>query len=134
MISEIEISYQNLELIRKELEANKPYEACGILIGIANETTTRIDEVMPVRRAKRSRLGFILDVRDFDIARDYAKKIGKEIVGIYHTHPIAPAIPSFGDKQNIKNFPLVWLIAGTDGIKAYIRDNGVKHLKIRKLK
>lgn len=131
MINELRILRHDLALIQKELEANRPYEACGILIGTINKSTAQVDKVMPVSSARRSRMGFELDSKDFNNAWEYARKNGKEIVGIYHTHPLAPAVPSFGDEKNMENFPMVWLIAGDDGVKAYIRDKGVKAVKIK---
>lgn len=130
MINELKISRHDLALIQKELEANKPYEACGILIGTINKSIAQVDKVMPVSSARRSKMGFELDSKDFNNAWEYARKNGREIVGIYHTHPLAPAVPSFGDGKNMENFPMVWLIAGDDGVKAYIWDNGVKAVKI----
>ncbi len=126
MITTIKISHYDIEFIGKELKANKPYEACGMLIGTIVDTTAVIDRVMPMCKTNRSKLSFELEPSDFRIAQKDAEKNGKKIVGIYHTHPKAPAILSSGDKFGLKRFPLVWLVAGIDGVNAYVWDNGVK--------
>lgn len=39
-------------------------------------------------------------------------KIGKEIVGIYHTDPSYSPVPSLRDREFMMNVPFVWIIAG----------------------
>lgn len=131
MITKIKISHKNIGLIRNELNASKPYEACGMLIGDIFENMVEVNEVMPMCKTKRSKLHFELDPNDFRIAQDYADKIGKQIVGIYHTHPFAPAVLSTGDEIGMENLPLVWLVAGVDEVKAYAWDNGVQPVEIQ---
>ncbi len=118
-------------MIQKEFKINRPYEACGILIGEIFENTVEVHKVIPKCKTKRSELHFELDTQDFRMAQNYADKIGKQIVGIYHTHPFAPAILSTGDEIGMKNFSLVWLVAGADEVKAYAWYNGVKDVKIQ---
>ncbi len=125
------ISHENIVMIRRELRANKPYEACGMLIGLSSGNTVEVDKVMPMCKTKHSKLHFELDPDDFRTAQDYADKIGKQIVGIYHTHPFAPAVLSTGDEIGMENLPLVWLVAGIDGVKAYAWDNGVQPVEIQ---
>lgn len=131
MITRIKISHENVGLIRKEQKASKPYEACGMLIGDIFENTVEVDKVMPMCKTKRSKLHFELDPNDFRIAQDFADKIGKQIVGIYHTHPFAPATLSTGDEIGMEYLPLVWLVAGNAEVKAYVWDKGVQPVEIQ---
>lgn len=119
-----------MELVLAELEANKPYEACGVLIGTINGSTVHVEKALPVTNVRRTRTSFELDPQQFYNAWNDAVKIGKEIVGVYHTHPVSSAHPSLWDRETMENAPSVWLIAGADGMRAYMWDNGIKSVKI----
>ncbi|KCZ71755.1 putative metal-dependent protease of the PAD1/JAB1 superfamily [Candidatus Methanoperedens nitroreducens] len=130
MIYEIKISHHDMALIQEELEANKPYEACGVLIGIINDSTAHVEKALPVTNVRRTRTSFELDPKEHYDAWNDAEKKGKEIIGIYHTHPVSSAVPSLWDRETMENVTSVWLIAGADGMRAYIWDNGIKAIKI----
>lgn len=130
MTNEIRISHRNIELIQADLEANKPYEACGVLIGRINGTTALVEKALPVTNVKRTRRSFELDPKEHYNAWNEAEKSGKEIIGIYHTHPVSSAVPSLWDRETMENAPSVWLIAGADGIRAYVWEGGVRAVKI----
>ncbi len=130
MIAELKISRKDMDLIQLELEANKPYEACGVLIGTVNGSMALVEKALPVANAKRTRRSFELDPKEFYNAWSEAEKEGNEIVGVYHTHPVSSAVPSLWDRETMQNVLGVWLIAGADGMRAYIWDKGVKPVKI----
>lgn len=130
MIQELKISSRDLALIQSELEANKPYEACGVLIGTVSGNTTQVDKALPITNVKRTRRSFELDPEQLYKAWDDADKNGKEIVGVYHTHPVSSCVPSLWDRETMENAPSVWLIAGANGMRAYIWDNGIRPVKI----
>ncbi len=130
MISELNISRCDIEIILAELEANKPYEACGVLLGTINGNVALVEKALPVTNSKRTRRSFELDPKEHYNAWNEAERSGKEIVGVYHTHPVSSAVPSLWDRETMENDPSVWLIAGADGIRAYMWDNGVKAVRI----
>ncbi len=130
MINELRISKKDMALIQSELEANKPYEACGVLIGTISGSTALVEKALPVTNAKRTRRSFELDPKEHYDAWNEAERSGKEIVGVYHTHPVSSAVPSLWDRETMENAPSVWLIAGADGMRAYMWDNEVKAVKI----
>ena len=130
MIEELRISRKDIDLIQTELEANKPYEACGVLIGAIHGTTANVEKALPVTNVKRTHRSFELDPQQFYNAWNDAEKNGKEIVGVYHTHPVSSAVPSLWDRETMENAPSVWLIAGADGMRAYVWENGLKTVKI----
>jgi [CysO sulfur-carrier protein]-S-L-cysteine hydrolase len=130
MISELKISRHDIEIIQAELEANKPYEACGVLIGTINGNAALVEKALPVTNSKRTRRSFELDPKEHYDAWNEAEKSGKEIVGIYHTHPVSSAVPSLWDRETMENAPSVWLIAGVDGMRAYVWEKGVRAVKI----
>ena len=130
MIEEIKISQCDLDRIRKELEDNKPYEACGVLIGTIAGAMAFVEKIQPITNSKRTRRSFELDPKEFYEAWNSAEKEGKEIVGVYHTHPVSSAVPSLWDRETMENAPSVWLIAGADGMRAYFWENGIKMVKL----
>ena len=131
MISELNISRRDIEIIQAELEANKPYEACGVLIGTINGNVALVEKALPVTNSKRTRRSFELDPKEHYDAWNEAERSGKEIVGVYHTHPVSSAVPSLWDRETMENDPSVWLIAGADGMRAYVWENGVKAVGIK---
>jgi [CysO sulfur-carrier protein]-S-L-cysteine hydrolase len=130
MITELKISRRNIELIQAELEANKPYEACGVLIGTMEGTTALVEKALSITNVKRTRTSFELDPKEHYTAWNDAEKSGKQIIGVYHTHPVSSAVPSLWDRETMQNDSSVWLIAGADGMKAYVWENGVRAVKI----
>ncbi len=123
-----------MELIQSELEANKPYEACGVLIGTINGSTVLVEKAVPIKNSKRTRTSFELDPQQFYEAWNEAAKKGKEIVGVYHTHPVSSAVPSLWDWETMQNVLGVWLIAGADGTRAYVWENGIKVVRLTEFK
>jgi proteasome lid subunit RPN8/RPN11 len=130
MICEIKIFHKDLATIKSELETHKPYEACGVLIGTLDENTAFVEEALPITNSKRTMRSFELDPKEHYNAWNEAEKNEKEIIGVYHTHPVSSAVPSLWDGETMQNDPSVWLIAGADGMRAYVWDNGLKAVKI----
>jgi proteasome lid subunit RPN8/RPN11 len=88
--------------IARELQASYPYEGCGLLAG-----TTGVDvEVVthfPVRNLRggfEARRRYWIGPEAFLAAEREARSLGLEIVGVYHSHPDAPAEPSQFDREN----------------------------------
>lgn len=130
MINKIRILCSNLNLIKEDLENNKPYEACGVLIGIIKDSTAEIEKVIPINNVKRTEKSFELDPMQFYDAWDNAQKIDMEVVGVYHTHPFYSPVPSLWDRETMENTNIVCLIAGAYGMRAYIWSNGIKIVRI----
>ena len=130
MIDEIKIFNNDIITIQSELEAHKPYEACGVLIGTLDGSTVFVEKAMPITNSKRTRRSFELDPNEHYKAWNEAEKNGKEIVGVFHTHPVSSAVPSLWDRETMQNDYSVWLIAGADGMRAYVWDNGLRSVKI----
>lgn len=130
MIEELRIPQKELDIILKELATNKPYEACGVLIGTIDDRLANVEKTIPVTNVKRTKISFELDPREFYVAWNNAEKSGKEIVGIYHTHPASSPVPSPWDSETMENDPSIWLIAGMDEIRAYVWEEGIKVVKM----
>ncbi|MDO9517242.1 MAG: M67 family metallopeptidase [Methanosarcinaceae archaeon] len=121
----IHISKNDINLIFDELENNRPFEACGVLIGSQEGGIITVKMAVPVKNSNRTERSFELDPTEFYNAWNSAEKDGFEIVGVYHTHPSSPAKPSAWDKDTMQNTSDVWVIAGIDGISAYRMAEGM---------
>lgn len=130
MIDEIKILKRDLDIIRSELEAHKPYEACGVLIGTTDGSIAIVEKALRITNSKRTRRSFELDPKEHYEAWNEAEKNEKEIIGVYHTHPVSSAVPSSWDRETMQNDASVWLIAGADEVRAYVWDNGIRPVKL----
>jgi len=80
------IDNDNLHFIKDLVKKSYPYECCGLLIG-TNTSEKKVVEVHPVQNKNAER------------THDRYKK-GLQIIGIYHSHPDHPAIPSAYDTEH----------------------------------
>lgn len=73
-----------------------PLEACGLLIGRMNPQGWEIDEAREVRNLNTEHAAdrFILDPQGYQAVDKELAGSGREIVGIWHSHPDCPARPS----------------------------------------
>ncbi|MCX9085194.1 MAG: M67 family metallopeptidase [Candidatus Methanoperedens sp.] len=131
-ICELRIPRAEYDMIQSYMEENKPYEACGVLIGTIDGVIVEVEKALPIKNVKRTNKSFEFDPTEHFTAWNEAEKNGKGIVGIYHTHPASFAVPSLWDIETMENDLSVWLIAGTDGMRAYTWEKGVKSIQIRK--
>ena len=80
-----------IEHCRREM----PNEACGILGGRAG----RVESVHPVPSASPSPARFVMDPAGQFRALDRIARAVQDVVGIYHSHPGGPAVPSRSDRE-----------------------------------
>ena len=90
--------------LRAYAEAGYPDEVCGFLLG-SMDLTRRVFEVGETRpavnrRGSRADRRYRIDPRDYRAAEREAEERGLELVGIYHSHPDAPAVPSEYDREH----------------------------------
>ncbi|MGB3238041.1 MAG: M67 family metallopeptidase [Geitlerinemataceae cyanobacterium] len=118
----LELYDQHLQQIRDRAEFAYPHECCGLLLGRSNEGEKILVEVWETENVwdEESDVKFQLDSdesncddrtsftseRRYTIspetllaAQRYARDRQLEIVGIYHSHPDHPAVPSECDRQ-----------------------------------
>jgi proteasome lid subunit RPN8/RPN11 len=94
-----------LELaIRKEGEAAYPNECCGVILGeVAPDGARAAARLIPVQNARgegETRRRYEIAPEDFLKADREARGAGLDIIGIYHSHPDHPAVPSEYDLKN----------------------------------
>jgi proteasome lid subunit RPN8/RPN11 len=94
--------------IREEGERAYPNECCGFLLGLVSAAgERRADLVLAVentREAGEQYHRFVISPEDFMGAEREAAKQGREIFGIYHSHPDHPARPSDYDQEHALPF------------------------------
>jgi len=81
------VSCDQLEKMMGQARADAPLETCGLLAG----RDGRVTRVLPVPNILRSPVAFRMDgqaLADAMVACDY------EPLGIYHSHPAGPPVPS----------------------------------------
>lgn len=78
-----------------------PDECCGFLFGREDENGLRaITEIQVVNNAKEGdkRRRFAIAPLDYIRAEEYADENQLQLLGVYHSHPNHPAIPSEHDR------------------------------------
>ncbi|MEO5979704.1 MAG: M67 family metallopeptidase [Chryseolinea sp.] len=75
-------------------------ECCGFLLGHDGETRT-VAEVVPARNAAtlNKEKQFSIEPLEYLKVENYADENSFELIGIYHSHPNHPAIPSEHDQR-----------------------------------
>jgi proteasome lid subunit RPN8/RPN11 len=89
------------EQIARVVEVSYPFEACGLMLGHADAGEVTVERILHARNLNIGRLRdrYLLDPDDFLAADRVARDAGLEIVGIWHSHPDAPARPSSTDLE-----------------------------------
>jgi proteasome lid subunit RPN8/RPN11 len=98
-----------------DLAARPRIEACGLLLGTTDGDGWRIESAVPLRNTADSATYF-----EFDPAEllEHDLRHGAAIVGVYHSHPGGPALPSATDLGQMTmeaEVPWVWLILSPRG-------------------
>ena len=98
-----------------------PHEACGLLLGRAEDGVVHVDDALQMRNANtaRARDRFELDPEELLQADAQARERQLEIVGVWHTHPDHPARPSELDRERAWNgWSYLILSVSAEGVHA----------------
>lgn len=90
-----------VQRIERLAEAGYPHESCGLLIGTRGDRGNRVDDVTSARNldTERAHDRYRLDPDDFARADRLAAQSGRDVVGVWHSHPDHPARPSATDRD-----------------------------------
>ena len=112
----IEFTPQTISLINKHLEEVFPNEGCGFFFGNGKQSRL-ITEVMIVKNAKKGdqRRRFEIEPFDFVNAERYALENGLDLLGVFHSHPNHPAIPSEHDRKQALPYFSYLIVSIIDG-------------------
>jgi proteasome lid subunit RPN8/RPN11 len=84
-----------------------PYECCGLVLG-EDKGGLRLAKAALIvnnsREGEDKRRRFVIEPEDFLKAEREAAGLGLEVVGIYHSHPDHPAVPSQYDLDHALPF------------------------------
>lgn len=89
------------EVINKDALHAYNDECCGFLFGAENEKGDRvISAAMAVHNSsgENKTRRFVISPQDYLKAEQHALQRGLDLIGIYHSHPDHPAIPSEHDR------------------------------------
>ena len=78
------------ELMRRDVDGKAPEEACGFLAGKGQS----VSAVIPVTNKLHSPFRYHMDPYEQLQAFQRIEEDGQELLGIYHSHPNGPDVPS----------------------------------------
>lgn len=97
----IHFSVDAYDVIVKDAIQSFPDECCGFLFGAEDAQGNRaVVDALVVNNAKEGdkRKRFEISPRDYLQAEQYAEEQELQLLGVYHSHPDHPAIPSEHDR------------------------------------
>jgi proteasome lid subunit RPN8/RPN11 len=103
--------------MEKDARAGFPNECCGFMLGNEDQQGNRIiTDILIVNNAKEGdkRRRFVISGTDYLEAEAYSEKSGLAMLGIYHSHPGHPAIPSEHDRVAAQPFFSYLILSITD--------------------
>jgi proteasome lid subunit RPN8/RPN11 len=118
----LHIDKSKIRDIENQVKKSYPFECCGLLVG-TNTSEKKVVDVCPVhnKNTERTHDRYEIDGREFvRIDREYSKK-GLQIIGIYHSHPDHPSMPSVYDTNHAWSGYSYMIIAIEKGEKIDIR-------------
>jgi proteasome lid subunit RPN8/RPN11 len=91
-----------LERIREHGKKAYPDECCGLLLGRADGQDRSVVELRPMDNAREDsrRNRYTISPGDILEAEREARRLGLDVVGVYHSHPDHPARPSEFDREH----------------------------------
>jgi|DewCreStandDraft_4_1066084.scaffolds.fasta_scaffold104009_2 proteasome lid subunit RPN8/RPN11 len=94
------ITDAHLKQIYAHAGESYPYECCGFLLGSFTEAGL-VQQVRPATNQNSERTDrFIISGEEYAQVQFAADEAGLEIIGIYHSHPDWPPIPSQTDMEH----------------------------------
>jgi proteasome lid subunit RPN8/RPN11 len=100
----ITLGDERLVKIREHGERDYPYECCGLLIGrFEHDGRKIVMETYPISNAREEsakRNRFLIQPEELLEGERYARGKQLDVLGFYHSHPDAPAVPSQYDLEH----------------------------------
>ncbi|MEW9672152.1 M67 family metallopeptidase [Ammoniphilus sp. 3BR4] len=81
-------------------QSERPLEACGLLSGSGGNAET----IWMMENVENSPTSFAMDMEQIRRVFQQIEEKGERLVGIYHSHPTAPPVPSSRDIE-FANYP-----------------------------
>ena len=99
-MAELILNNDTSKSMQEHALATFPEECCGFMFGSFKDDMVIVDSIKVVKNNHpdlRSRR-FIISPEDYINAEKYADENGLALVGVYHSHPNHPALPSETDR------------------------------------
>lgn len=92
------VSKELIELINSHVEDAYPGEGAGFLLGSEGDVTEIF--ALPNAREEEARHNrFLLTPEDYMKAEMKAMELGVDLIGVFHSHPDCPNVPSEYDRE-----------------------------------
>jgi [CysO sulfur-carrier protein]-S-L-cysteine hydrolase len=102
-------------------QAELPNECCGLLAGVRDGDTLRVEAWHPLVNEAGSPIEYHAEKSLFQAVKEM-REHGHDIVAIYHSHPSSAPVPSKKDMQrNFYGDAVVHFIVGLDGPEPVLR-------------
>ena len=119
----IHLSDDAIDKIYKDALQSFPNECCGFLLGLdkdGNRTITNIIEVTNIS-SEDLRRRFLISPSDYLQAEKHAEENYLSLLGIYHSHPDHPAIPSETDRLSAQPYFSYLILSVVQGQVSHVR-------------
>jgi len=96
------LEQHHLEAIRRHGESEYPREACGLLGGHWSDPARTVLALEPLRnsRVDSARNRYLIDPEAYRRAEARLARDELDVIGVYHSHPDHPAVPSIFDRDH----------------------------------
>lgn len=118
--SRVEINQESIDIMRRHALQAFPNECVGFFYGTSLGKDKLVIGAKPIINSKDGdqRRRFEVDPRDYMLAERYAVENNVELLGVYHSHPLHPAIPSEHDlKQAVPFFSYIIVSVDSKQVK-----------------
>lgn len=99
------VTTEQMQKMRRHVEAEAPLEACGLLAG----KNARVESVQEIRNQAQSPARFVMDPIEQLNAFEWIESCEMELLAIYHSHPAGPATLSATDIAEAA-YPVVHIV------------------------
>ena len=106
----MKIEQEALDAMLADAVTTFPDECCGFFFGKEEENSRHVTEILVVDNAKEGdrRRRFVIAAKDYLRAEQLAEQRDLQLLGVYHSHPNHPAIPSEHDRVSAQpNFSYI---------------------------
>ncbi|HZI01694.1 MAG TPA: M67 family metallopeptidase [Flavisolibacter sp.] len=106
-----------------DAESSFPDECCGFVFGYENGEKRFLTEVLIVNNVKEGdkRRRFEIAPKDYMWAEQYADEHQLQLLGVYHSHPNHPAVPSEHDRIAAQPFFSYIILSVLNGSISHMR-------------
>jgi proteasome lid subunit RPN8/RPN11 len=98
----LDISPSTLKEIHTHGESAYPEEGAGLLLGELNNGSKRVTQILSLTNTREESARhnrYLLEPEDYAHGEEEAERLGLEVLGVFHSHPDHPNVPSEFDRN-----------------------------------